>query len=220
MKDVSVLRAQVVQVIKSGQLARLPLLDIVEQIKERYKFHSVPSPQELLQPIQNTPSTFTFGKFRENTIETFQVLDLANVGTVLAVICRTSTSHAEQFLADVFDCVDNTSRIDRSSIWPVLFQSNLEVVMEASVASKLASFQPVAQVVSNLLKRYGIQAQYEPVGVSLHFDTAVQKQPLPAPFVFERRTGAPYSENRYYSQAPLKTEDHKALLEQVEKMIR
>jgi hypothetical protein len=42
----------------------------------------------------------------------------------------------------------------------------------------------------------------------------------PVPFRFERALGFPHSEKRYYSQAPLDTDGHLALLEKLEGLLR
>lgn len=41
-----------------------------------------------------------------------------------------------------------------------------------------------------------------------------------APFTIERKVGAPFSENRYYSKAPLHTDDHIRLIGELEEILK
>jgi hypothetical protein len=41
----------------------------------------------------------------------------------------------------------------------------------------------------------------------------------PPKFILERRAGIPFDKERYYSSAPIKTQDHITLLEEIERSI-
>jgi len=56
----------------------------------------------------------------------------------------------------------------------------------------------------------------------MHFDIGTRSPltPTPAAFTCERDgRGARYEENKYFSQAPLRTGDHKAVLTELEKIL-
>jgi hypothetical protein len=57
---------------------------------------------------------------------------------------------------------------------------------------------------------------YEPTGFNIAHDQLLRKHAR-ASFTLQRRAGIPLSDNRYYSEAPLPTETHIALLEQYER---
>lgn len=57
---------------------------------------------------------------------------------------------------------------------------------------------------------------YEPTGINLAHDQLLRKHGR-ASFTIQRRSGVPFTDNKYYSEAPLPTAAHLALLEQYEK---
>jgi hypothetical protein len=56
---------------------------------------------------------------------------------------------------------------------------------------------------------------YETSSITLAFDPTLTTL-APGNFTIEKRTGSPFSENRYFCGAPLRTEQHLALLEEFE----
>ena len=220
MKEITVLRAQTAQVFKAGQLQRLPLFDLVEEIKDRYNFRTAPSPEQILQPAASAPARFVFGKFGKVTIETFEVLEAMAVGVGLAAACRTSTDDSGAFLDHLVGWLSTEYKIEREPIWPTQFQSQMEVVVEGSIAKRLEGFSSIGDAISRLLRGYGQAAMFEPIGISLHCDPGQTQIPIPGYFTFERRAGLAYDQNRYFSQSPLKTSDHKAVIEQIERLLR
>jgi hypothetical protein len=77
--------------------------------------------------------------------------------------------------------------------------------IEEAVSSKLSSAmsQPVV---------------YEPTAVLLNLDQSVSKL-APGVFSIERRAEVPFSENKYFSNAPLPTQDHIDILKDFEKTL-
>lgn len=62
----------------------------------------------------------------------------------------------------------------------------------------------------------GRETVYEPTGFNIAHDQLLRKHGR-ASFNIQRRAGVPFTDNKYYSEAPLQTETHIALLEQYEK---
>jgi hypothetical protein len=61
----------------------------------------------------------------------------------------------------------------------------------------------------------GEYLKYELTNFTIDFDQLARKHPL-GRFSIQRRDNTPFSENKYYSDAPLPTELHIKLLEQFE----
>lgn len=57
---------------------------------------------------------------------------------------------------------------------------------------------------------------YEPIGVNLAHDQLLRKHAR-ASFTLQRRAGVPFADNKYYSESPVSSAVHIALLEQYEK---
>ena len=73
--------------------------------------------------------------------------------------------------------------------------------------------------VSDSLKTYtGIDQKYELSGVVMHYDASDIKSAV-TPFKIERLQQGPFADNKYYSIAPLPTDEHWALLEQFEAIL-
>jgi hypothetical protein len=74
----------------------------------------------------------------------------------------------------------------------------------------------ISKEVSNNLK---LPYEFQPGGVSLGIDPEEQRIPVPA-FSIERREGVAFSENKYFSAAPVSTDTHLALIEEFERAVQ
>ena len=82
-----------------------------------------------------------------------------------------------------------------------------------AVSPKLRS---LGDKITNLLDGYlGSSLPLETVGVTLAFDSTQSKQ-LFTPFQILRLPETPFSQNKYYSGAPLKTSDHVQIINDFE----
>lgn len=61
----------------------------------------------------------------------------------------------------------------------------------------------------------GAKFDYEFTGMSFSFDRSIRQAPVAA-FLLQRRAETPFSENKYFSEAPLPTDIHIKLLEELE----
>ncbi len=227
MKSTSVLRAQSVVSLRANVFGNVPVFDLVDAVKERYGFRVTPSTEDLLNPQPNKPATFVAGKFRAKTrsitIENLQVLNFPPISTSVSAITRTSTDDSDLLLTDLETWVSAEFGIDCTNVFPRTYQSHLEVIITGSLAERLFVFKSLGDAITNLLKSYGFSScpTFEPIGMSMYFDTTKQTAPptLATPFTFERRAAAGYEENKYFSQAPLRTDDHIAVLTQLEQVL-
>ena len=128
---------------------------------------------------------------------------------------RSSTRDSESFLEDLFEFLASGEfgiEYGPSLIRRRAFVSEILVHTEKS----LRGVNPnVAKFASRLNEiNGGRHPPFDVSGITFRTDQTVQFPP--APFQFERRVGVPFSENRYYSQAPFHTDEHRALLQEFE----
>jgi len=73
-----------------------------------------------------------------------------------------------------------------------------------------------SSVAKGLANTKGENLKYDVAVLSVDYDRLTRKRPL-GKFSFQRRDNTPFSENKYFSDAPLPTDGHLQLLEQFEK---
>lgn len=67
--------------------------------------------------------------------------------------------------------------------------------------------------------RKGAQCFYEPSALALDFDRSLQKRPR-IRFSIQRHAEIGFAENKYYSEGPIRTAEHIALLESFERQMK
>ena len=82
------------------------------------------------------------------------------------------------------------------------------------------AFSAGARFLQKKQEGYGLRPfKFDFGGLSLATDPTLYAGRKPVAFTLARRVNAPYSEKFFYSSAPLKTDDHVALLQQLEKAL-
>jgi hypothetical protein len=182
-----------------------------------------------LNPQANPAANFAWGKAeldngRSVTIEGLIVQNFVNLATTISVITRTSTDDSDAVLADLAKWVASNFDMDASSVLPTNYLSQAEVILDSSISEGGFSFlNKLATRLTDLLKGYGFSAcpPFETTALFLYYDTTKITVPptLALNFSIDRRAGAAFSENKYFSQAPLKTNDHRAMIEELERLL-
>jgi hypothetical protein len=72
-----------------------------------------------------------------------------------------------------------------------------------------------AKISARVPQYFGLNVEYRPSSFAITYDPLTLKNGV-APFSIEPRAEVPYSENKYFSTAPLPTEEHINLLEELE----
>ncbi len=220
MRSVIPLRAASFRALKPRLFDSVIPLELVEALKERYQFRQVPT----LQQPSFAGASFSLGKVRRRgrsiiVIEELTVTYLGTHATIVGASTRTSTADADYFLRDLADWIGGKYGLDKREILPPAYQSQLEVVFGAPISRHFERLSEVGQAVTKFVTGYGLKdcPRFEFGGFWMHFDTSkVPPSPTPVRFSLERRVGAAYGENKYFSEAPLRSEDHRRVLELVE----
>jgi hypothetical protein len=214
MKVISTLYAQAIRfgTLRPSKGNSLYGINLVRAFEERYGF--LESPKTVADFDVSKGITFLHGFFEDKVV--IEKAMLYNNGILIET--KSTTDDCINIIADIVVWANqNASFIfeeDHSS--PKMYLSHFEV--EAGV--NLQRISDKFQLLSDEINRYMIS--YGEVGRDYKFSSlAFQLDPTsasPMPYKFERRAHQPFGSNLYFSSAPLKTEDHLALLNSLERL--
>jgi len=194
-----------------------PQIDAIAQIKQKYEFLKAPEKIEELRPspvqAQMAGLAFLEGKFQIGS-RSIGISSLQFLPNLLILDTRSSTEDSDVILDDYLAHVAKRGSGSVIPLGPSYYVSQLEFTMER-VPGILPQFEKAGRTVDRCLRDYGLNLpEYGFWSVALNVDQHGLAQLQPAYFSLERRAGFPFKENMFFSQAPLQTKDHIALLEQ------
>jgi hypothetical protein len=137
-------------------------------------------------------------------------------------IIAVTTDDADQIAEAVLEVLEKEFAFRSLSKTVRSYASNLVFQFERSLEDYLRTLKEIQKIISPSM-RAGVGVELEPMFERLTF--AFDPLALPASkaqtpgFIIERRAGVPYSENRYFSGAPIRTRDHIHILERIEKVL-
>ena len=179
----------------------------------RYSFSNAP---KSFEDLRENKILFQHGLFEGNAIDT---LEIYNDGIV--VTSKSDSGFIDEFLDDLRSWVDTDLEISVIKTHTVnrIYESNLTVETDRNILKTFGVHDSIARLIETaLLDSSGLEIQYENVGVSLSADQAQNPSLNPALFRFERRSGVEFSLNQFYTTAPLKTNQHLEILEELERL--
>jgi hypothetical protein len=188
--------------------------DLVRALVEKYGFQKFP--QKLEEMDESKGIEFATGKIGKKTIEKVSIYTNG-----IAVDTRSSTKDSEEILLEAL--VWGTGKMGlkyrpemllrKAYISQVTFHSDsplLDLCPEMDDITKRLN-----KIVSGNMR---LESNFGPSGFRIMLDPESQRIPI-AGFILERRQGAAYAENKYFSAAPLETDTHLSFLEEFEKSI-
>jgi len=194
----------------------ISLQGVFDMLREKYKFGQSPKHQldfDAQQGLAFKSGTFTNAK----DVPILVGLTIYKDGFVADSL--SSTDDSTDFLQELAGLIEKNfglsiPRVKKGYVSQVVFESDVS----------LTQISPLFLHFLKLLdKRYKPVDEkprhFETAGVS--FWTEDVSQPLaPAAFKVERKIGAPFSDNQYFSQAPLETHLHIELLNSIEQSVQ
>jgi hypothetical protein len=188
--------------------------DIAAALVRRFNFQAYPTKLEDFDETKGIE--FKDGKFSDGTLERVQlfthgiVVDTRVSTEVSAALLHETLLWAKSELGLHYE----ESMVKRRAfVSQVTFESNLKLGKLNPVLGKVGSL-----VSSKLSSSMGQLVNYEPTGIILNLDQSATKL-SPGFFTLERRAEVPFSDNKYFSSAPLPTQDHISILQEVEKAL-
>jgi hypothetical protein len=193
---------------------QLYLPDAVQKLASRYSFAKFPSVEDLTRGA----ASFLLGKFRE-----IQINELQLYPDGIIVIARAPTEVLDAFISDLLSWSEEEfGLIEPATVRHEKFiESSIIVKSTTDLALSLAPRNDVAQILNKRFPEHTVSAgAYQLSGFFLDGDAIkFATRPKPMRFVLERRVGIPFSENVFYSAAPLHTEDHLEVLSEFEALL-
>lgn len=192
----------------------IDMMPILAAVKDRYKFQVYPKTAEDANEDDTRGIVFELGSFGyESGIYTITKATVFNDGIV--VNTGLSTRFAEAFLADLLEFVSSkfglTYRPDM--VHTRIYTSELIVRTDKDFSRLFAPLDSIKEKLNSLTKHH-----FEPAGFGFSIDSTASSA-RPVPFRFEREVGKPFSQNRYYSAAPVHTSQHEELLREMEALL-
>ena len=185
---------------------------LLPALRDRYQFTTYPSDDEL-NKFDPEGIKFAYGVFKSKQGEPLAVALLlfpnGIVGETLV-----DTEESERFLEDVtkWFASDFGLSFREDFIHPKAYVSQVYVRSEA----RLEMLNPGLRAFQDKLSSC-VSIPYETAGINL--STGAEMATKPGNFYFERALNTPFSQNRYWSQAPTSTKTHLELLDDLERLL-
>lgn len=183
--------------------------DLVTALVSRYGFKRFP--QKLEEFDETKGIVFAQGKIGSAVIEQFIIY-----GYGMLIDTRVSTQESKRLLEEAIRWGSKELGLVNRSIarWQyasqLTFHSDVPLTMLHPAVERIAG--QTAKAVSELL---GEPIKYELTAILIDHDPLARKHPV-GRLSIQRRENTPFSENKYFSDAPLPTDTHISLLEQFE----
>lgn len=186
--------------------------EFVEELVKRYKFQKFPKTREEFDEQKGV--VFEEGKFGNKVIQKFTIFN-----TVLVLETRSSTNDSKQLIEEMltwggakFGLNYRPGDIKRFAyVSSVTFHSDVPILGAASQPFVELSGK-ISRAVSEI---WDDEITYHPANIAIGHDPLARKNGI-AYFSITYRGEHRYSENKYFSEAPLPTDTHIKFLEEFE----
>jgi len=201
-----------IEIAELDPRGRLHFPELSESLVKQFGFQKYPQKFEEFDLQKGIE--FAQGKWARGSVEKLTIF-----GGGLAVETRSSTDDSESFLHEFLSWAATKFGIQYrpEMIKHVAYVSQVVFHVEAPILALLSN--PVAKLsqrVSNSIEKVlKEKIHYEPTALWIGMDQLTRKM-VPAAFSIQRRIDVPFSENKYFSEAPLPAEVHLTLLGEFE----
>lgn len=160
--------------------------------------------------------------FEEGIFDRKVIQKLTLWTNIIVVETRSSTDDSKTILEGVLLWAKEKFGINYvpgKTIKHFAYVSDLTFHSDAPILTSNPAIQTIAAKSSELVSEIWQESvKYEPLMLSIGHDPATRQFSI-APFTIQRRVGSRFSENKYFSEAPLPTNEHIRLLEEYEKNV-
>ncbi|MGA8107787.1 MAG: hypothetical protein WB974_00025 [Acidobacteriaceae bacterium] len=192
---------------------KVPAFELARRLTERCNFQQFPKTAKDFD-IAGNGIVFEDGLMIDVPIIKFTVWNAA-----LVVDTRVHTSASRAVIEDILTWGAKELGLNyvSGSIKRFAFVSDVSFFTDVPILDVSPSVRGLANRCSEeVSKIWQEPVKYEPLTVRVGHDPTARKNGI-APFMIEHRGESRFSENKYYSEAPLPTDTHWRLLEEFEK---
>jgi hypothetical protein len=219
MKLLSVQRARSILLINLVDLNPhgRNVFSLIAPVIEKYKFVQFPTKPEELDLSKGI--NFVGGSFQKDPKNDIAI-DLTIFNDGFLADTRSSTEDSDSFLDDFLSWIAGEFGLVpyKEILRSRAYVSELWVKTDKSLNALNPKLEHFGKRLTSLI----IGHNHHPISFETYriaFWTNPTITLPPGPFKFERAEGAPFNENRYYSAAPLQTDVHLEMLEELESIL-
>jgi hypothetical protein len=192
------------------------LQPMIDKLKEKYEFAQ--APKNVLDTDESKALTFKAGRFiNSKKVPVIVSFSIYNDGLVADTLSTTNDS--TEFLVEATSWIQEEfklvlpSNLKKGYVTQIHFETNIHLTKLNPRLTDLLKF------VEERYKPFdGKQRKFDVAGLSFWTEDVNQPQ-APTIFKLERKMGAPFSSNYYFSQAPLETQPLIDLLNEFERIL-
>jgi hypothetical protein len=190
--------------------------DFIQEMVKRYRFQKFPKTVEEWNEEKGV--VFEEGKIGNNVIQKFTIFN-----SLLVLETRSNTNDSKQILEEmlVWGAAKFGLNYKPGAIRHFGYISDLTFFSDVPIlAAACKPYMDLAAKASTALTEIWHEpVQYHPLVLTIGHDPLSRKNAV-APFTITRRAEHKFSENKYFSEAPLPTDAHVALLREFEEGIK
>lgn len=188
--------------------------DLVRALVERYSFQKFPQSIDQFDEMKGV-------EFHEGKAKGVVIDRLIIFNSLLQLETRAGTDESKQILEDILLWATTKFKLNYKPgdirhfayVSSLTFYSDAPLLVPTTPISNLAD--RTSRIVSEI---WGEDIQYYGLNIGVGHDPLARKYGM-ASFYITRRAETRFSENKYFSEAPLPTADHLRLLEEYEREV-
>jgi hypothetical protein len=187
------------------------LPEMAKVVEERY--HFVEAPKVAADYTSMDGLIFRHGYFNGHIITKFQLYPSGFIAEG-----ETATEVLDGLITDVVNMIGERYGHQASDQEGMarLFRSQLEVKPSSDILERITKLSTLADRLTGLVREYGLEiSPYKLTSIGM----SAEGERGPGRFVFERRAGKPISDGVFFTDAPISSSQHIALLRELEALL-
>ncbi len=211
MKLVDIVMSQVTRLCQATRPKGQPYWPhLVSKIADQYRFQVKP---ETIADLEGFKLKFRHGLFDDQAIDS---LEIYNDGII--VKCISNTDLIDRFIDELLDWFEHNygGRFLETQTVGTMYESHLIIEANRDVFQPLESYRPILRMIGEFLEESSnLNTKFETYGLIFSADRTQISSIKPIAFRLERREGVEFPRQLFFSSAPLKTDQHLRILEQI-----